>query len=98
MRAYNKLAALITCCAMLAAPTAQSAAETRKRGGQVYHRTHYPHHLQRQSGCPVHRNSFGELMDCHGWRLGSMGWDNTCFNLGYLPSQFACTPSGGLGL
>jgi len=31
-------------------------------------------------------------VDRGGWRLRSnaIGWDNTCFDLGYLPSEFAC--------
>jgi hypothetical protein len=46
-------------------------------------------------GCPVHRIASGELVDCHGWRLGNgIGWDNSCLNLDYLPSMFAC---GGRG-
>lgn len=48
-------------------------------------------------GCPVHRVAGGDLADCHGWRLHNGTWDNTCFNLDYLPSQFACSSRGGRG-
>ena len=50
-----------------------------------------------QSNCPLRRTVTGAIVDCHGWRLRSnaMGWDNTCFNLDYLPSMYACSPQGG---
>jgi len=48
-------------------------------------------------GCPVRQLADGSLVDCQGWRKwsGHIGWDNSCFNLDYLPSQFACGPNGG---
>src|SRR5271166_6425333 len=48
-------------------------------------------------GCPVRQLADGSPVDCHGWRKwsGYIGWDNRCFNLDYLPSQFACGTNGG---
>jgi hypothetical protein len=54
---------------------------------------HHGHPLEAARGCPVRQLADGSLVDCHGWRKwwGSFGWDNTCLNLDYLPSQFACS-------
>ncbi len=50
---------------------------------------------QHQRGCPVRRLPSGELVDCRGWRFGhGIGWDNSCFNLDYLPSSYACSAWG----
>jgi hypothetical protein len=43
------------------------------------------------------RMADGDLVDRNGWRLRDGQWDNTCFNLGYLSSQFACAQNGGEG-
>ncbi len=47
--------------------------------------------------CPLRQTVNGDIVDCHGWRLrtNATGWDNTCFNLDYLPSMYACSPRGG---
>jgi hypothetical protein len=37
----------------------------------------------------------GELVDKAGWRLREGGWDNTCFSMPWLPSQYACSAKGG---
>lgn len=89
MRTSNKLAALAACCAMLVA----SAAETRAAAEITYHWPFFRFSAPRLTSCPVHKNAFGELIDCHGWRLrnNAIGWDNGCFCLDYLPSQFACS-------
>ncbi|MGO9459768.1 MAG: hypothetical protein ACLP1W_06550 [Rhodomicrobium sp.] len=93
MSANNKLAALIASCALLAAAAAASA-EPRT---QVHHRPYHRHYAVRSAGCPLHRNPEGELVDCQGWRHRDnvIGWDNTCLNLDYLPSMFACSSNGG---
>jgi len=44
--------------------------------------------------CPVHVTVNGDIVDCNGWRLRPTGWDNTCLNLDYLPSMYACSSSG----
>jgi hypothetical protein len=104
MRINNKLTAVFACCAILAS-LMLSVTEGTARTNRVHHRPHYREHMQRFAsvtapghinGCPVHRNGFGELVDCRGWRKwsGSIGWDNTCFrSLENLPAMYACPTS-----
>lgn len=75
----NKKLAAILSCVILAASLAVSSASARTVYGSYY--------------CPLHETLGGEIVDCHGWRLRSnaKGWDSSCFNLDYLPSQFACS-------
>ena len=91
MTATRKLVTLaIAGFAMLAVPM-WAAAET----GTAPHHRHFS--KKARVGCPVHQIADGSLVDCQGWRKwsGSVGWDNTCFNLDYMPSQFACSGRGG---
>jgi hypothetical protein len=86
MSTNRKLMALMTgVLVMFVAPAFVEAAAKSK--------THYRHSLDKQQGCPVRQIADGSLVDCHGWRKwsGSIGWDNTCLNLDYLPSEFACS-------
>ena len=74
--------------ALIAGPVSQATAEDGAK-------THHRHFAKRSLDCPVHRTADGELADCQGWRLRpGIGWDNSCFNLDYLPSQFACSGKG----
>ncbi len=86
MNMSKKLAAFATGFALLMAPLTGAAAN----------KLHHRHFAQRTVGCPVHRIADGSLVDCHGWRKwsGSIGWDNSCFNLDYLSSEFACSSRG----
>jgi hypothetical protein len=76
--------------AMLATPMGGTAAVAKTKTYQRYA-------FQRHAGCPLRRTVNGDIVDCNGWRLRSnaIGWDNSCFNLDYLPSQFACSSRGG---
>jgi hypothetical protein len=87
----RKLAAVIACSTMLAVLTSAVASAQRTRG---HYRPYPRHYVETPSGCPLHRTAEGELVDCQGWRLRPGGWDNSCFNLDYLPSQFACSGAG----
>jgi hypothetical protein len=92
----NRLTALFVCCTVLAA-LMLSIAEAAARTNRIYRRAHYRDAMQRSAGCPTHKNAYGELIDCRGWRLwsGSIGWDNTCFkSLDYLPGEYACSSAG----
>jgi hypothetical protein len=75
---------------LLASAALDASADTKGR-------RHHRHYVRGTGGCPVHQIADGSLVDCHGWRKwsGSIGWDNTCFNLDYMPSQFACSARGG---
>ncbi len=90
MSVNGKLVALTGAFALLAAPLFGAAAETGSK-------THHRHFLNKARGCPVRQIADGSLVDCRGWRKwsGSIGWDNTCFDLDYLPSEFACSSSRG---
>jgi hypothetical protein len=86
MKGYINLATLAALCATVAAPASAATSKARHYA--------YRQHLARQTyACPFHRNAAGNLIDCHGWRLRSnaKGWDNSCFNLDYLPSEYACS-------
>jgi hypothetical protein len=69
-------------------------AESRSNdyGGQVNEPYNPQSSANKARSCPVRRLAGGDLVDCHGWRLSSDGWDNSCFNLDHLSSQFACSP------
>ena len=99
MRASSRLAGLAACCVMAFTPMTPCIAKARvERADRAYHRPYYQYYAARPAVCPVHKNAYGELIDCRGWRLrdNSLGWDPSCLNLDYLSSQFACsTPNGG---
>ncbi len=90
----RKLAVLIAMFAILAVPAAAAAQAGRYR---AHYRVYRHHCLAMPCRCLLHRTAEGELVDCQGWRLrgGTIGWDNSCFNLDYLPSQFACGSGNG---
>lgn len=73
--------------AMLAVSMTGATAEAKSKK--------YPRYVgQAQNHCPVRRTVNGDLVDCNGWRLRpNVGWDNTCLNLDYLPSMYACSPN-----
>jgi Ni/Co efflux regulator RcnB len=84
MRTARRFVSFAAAFALIAAPLAQASAE-----GQA--KTHHKRPTKQADRCPNHRTAEGEIVDCHGWRLRNGDWDNSCFNLDYLPSQFACS-------
>lgn len=86
----HKLTAVIAACTLFVVPAAADSMAKK------HHRLVHRHQAARLAGCPVHRTAEGELVDCRGWRYrgGTIGWDNTCFHLDYLPSEFACSANG----
>ena len=83
-RLLNAAASLL---AVAALSMSGPAAEARTK-------THHRYVAQAQNHCPVRRTVNGDLVDCNGWRLRQSGWDNTCLNLDYLPSMYACSSAG----
>jgi hypothetical protein len=82
------IAGLAAAFALIAVPLSQASA---KDGSKSHHR----HSVKKPVGCPTHRTAEGEIVDCHGWRnRAGIGWDNSCFNLDYLPSSYACSSRG----
>jgi len=86
------LAAVIACSSMIAVQAAAANSAERTR---AHYRAHPRQYVRIPSGCPIRRTAEGEIVDCQGWRLRPGGWDNSCFDLDYLPSQFACSSGGG---
>jgi hypothetical protein len=82
--------------ALLAAPTlAPNTAEAKSKAYKGYAGQRYAR--VGQYNCPLRQTVNGDIVDCHGWRLrtNATGWDNTCLNLDYLPSMYACSSRGG---
>jgi hypothetical protein len=89
MLASKKLVALAAALAVLAAPLPGAAAQTR-----TYHR-HYayrPAYRPLAAGYWNYPGYYGYGYGT-GWRHRSnaRGWDNTCLDLPWLPSEFACS-------
>ncbi len=90
MISSKKLFCLASTLAILATPLVDAAAQTRTR-----HR--YPEYSQYgpvPSGYWNYGGEYGYGDYGYGWRNRSntRGWDNTCINAPWLPSQFACSP------
>jgi hypothetical protein len=86
MNASIMPAALAAALAMIAVSMVDAAAQSQKL-------THQRHAAYR----PLYRPFIGfwNCIDCYpdGWRYRSTarGWDNTCVNVPWLPSAFACS-------
>jgi hypothetical protein len=91
MHVSKKAIALAATLAVLAAPLVDAAAQTR---------THHRHYAYRPGYHPVPTGYWGygygpgySTGYGTGWRRRSnaRGWDNTCINAPWLPSEFACS-------
>jgi hypothetical protein len=86
MNASIRLAALAAAFAMSASPSVDAAAQSQQSTYQR-HAAYRPHY-RRSAGS-------SSCIDCYpsGWRYRSTarGWDNTCVNVPWLPSAFACS-------
>jgi hypothetical protein len=80
MRECKKLAYFTVICLIFSVPLYGAAAE-------IKHKPHYRHYVSKSHH---HRLWLANQTDNNGWRHRSRGWDNTCLNLAYLPSEFAC--------
>lgn len=84
MKASIKLAALAAAIAVIATPVVGVAAQSQKASQHRY--AAYRHRPSIKSW---------RCNDCYpgGWRyrLTARGWDNTCVNVPWLPSAFACS-------
>jgi hypothetical protein len=76
----------LAACAIFAVPACANASDRRPPA-------YYPHYIRKAFRCPIYRNADGNLITCDGWRLRNTmkGWDHSCIDLFYLPSQFACS-------
>ncbi|HZV22003.1 MAG TPA: hypothetical protein VE986_10715 [Hyphomicrobiales bacterium] len=85
----TKLLAVTASFAVLSATAFTSPANAVK----PYHRYHR-HYIAKPYYNTLRPVAGGDYADRSGWRYRpGIGWDNTCFNLDYLPSQYACSPS-----
>ncbi len=92
MVANKKLVALATALAILVTPMVGATAQTR-----TYHR-HYayrPGYRPVPAGYWNYGLGYGVGIDWYGatWRrrTNARGWDNTCLDTPWLPSEFACS-------
>jgi hypothetical protein len=92
MNTGRMLTLLAATVAMLAAPLAPDTAEAKSKAHKGYAGQRYARGGQHI--CPLRRTVNGDIVDCNGWRLRPSGWDNTCLNLDYLPSMYACSSPG----
>jgi hypothetical protein len=96
MKTGRILTIATTTVAMLAASQlAPNIAEAKTQAHKGYAGQRYAR--GGQYNCPLRQTVNGDTVDCHGWRLrtNATGWDNTCLNLDYLPSMYACSSRGG---
>ncbi len=87
----ERMLILAAAAMFLAAQLASGAAEAKTKAHKTY--AGQRHARVEQNNCPVRRTVNGDLVDCNGWRLRPTGWDNSCLNLDYLPSMYACSSS-----
>lgn len=87
MSSIIRLAGLAAVLAMLVTPMFEAEAQTRTHTPKRYSAYRVPHYAPFS----------GPLTDSD-WRAGgwryrptARGWDNTCVNVPWLPSQFACS-------
>ncbi len=83
MNANKRLKVLAAGFALLMMPGFGAAAEAKTR-------TYHGHVVKRLVYRPRH------IITADGWRKrdNAAGWDNTCFNLGYLNDMNACSVTG----
>ena len=91
----KRAVALAAALAVLATPLAEAAAQARTyHRGHVYRPAYRPVPLGYWNyGGYGYRGNYSSDYGT-GWRLrdNARGWDNTCINAPWLPSQFACSP------
>jgi hypothetical protein len=90
MSIFKKMAAYTTAVAVLSVPLFASSADALPR-------KHYRHHGYHASKSydSLRRVAGGALADRNGWRYRvGYGWDNSCFNIDYMLSRYACTAQG----
>ncbi len=89
MSTNGRLVALAAAFSMLVAPAFGAAAE---REAQIHHRNYVDRQVYYPAPTGYYAGYYG-VPYTYGWRHRSnaRGWDNTCFNLPWLPSEFACS-------
>jgi hypothetical protein len=88
----NKLAALAAAFALLAAPMFVAKADAKVKR---HHHRQLRHFVKKPTLHGYRVSPDGDLIDPQGWRKRSSGWDNTCMNLDYMPSLYACSSANG---
>jgi hypothetical protein len=89
MSVNSKLAALVAVLTLLAVCLQPALAGAKHK---VYRTYYYQQPLATREYAPYLRRIVGgDYVDREGWRYRpGFGWDNTCFRLDYLDSQYAC--------
>ncbi len=91
MRISNKIAAIAAGFAILATPIFVAEAKPKPT---PKHKMHHRHFVKKPHLRGVRYSPDGDLIDRNGWRRRTGVWDNTCLNLDYLNSMYACSSSG----
>ena len=89
----NRSRVLITSASLLAVLVAVLALSL-SGVAEAKTKKHNRYAAKASNNCPTRVTVNGDIVDCNGWRLRPGGWDNTCFNLDYLPSMYACSSRG----
>ena len=93
MRIISMLARGMAAASLLAVNLPGTTAEAK--GKSHYRRYVHQYRFPSPHWNGLRRSIDGDLVDRDGWRFRNGQWDNSCFNLLYLPSQFACSTNGG---
>jgi hypothetical protein len=81
MSILNNLTVLTFSYSLLVVPVLNQEANAKTKY-RLHHRHLVSHHHHPRYVKPAY--------DSSGWRHRTRGWDNTCINLPYLASEFAC--------
>jgi hypothetical protein len=89
MRLDNKLVVLAAVLTPLAACLQPAFAGAKHKGYRGYY--YQQPRATREYAPSLRRIVGGDYVDREGWRYRpGFGWDNSCFRLNYLASQYAC--------
>lgn len=89
MSITNRLVVCGAILTLLVSPLFTTSSNAKPK--RYYQRHDYGRYPPGATG-PLRRNAEGDYIDRDGWRYRTgIGWDNTCLNLDYLPSAYACS-------
>ena len=90
----NKLVVFVSGLAILATPMIAFPVQAKVKHRHHHHHRHLVHFVKKPHLRGVRYSPDGDVIDRDGWRKRPSGWDNSCLNLDYLSSMYACGASG----